>query len=376
MLNGWLEAQNSFMKNWFGAMQGNPFLNLVFPGMLDQWRRLSEESVQALDAETASSAKATARQFLASQNEITRFMAIFMDAWRAQALQARSPEEWQATISQYTSRMREQWMQSPASVFKTSQNLADLWKLYMDEIQKFSGPWLASLLQMPGQLVSRNGDTPELIEVANLYWDAYEKTLGRLMVSPSLGYSREFNEKLGRSFQIWVDYRRVDFEYQSLLTDTWINAFESLLQKLVTMAQKNEAVTSLRQLLNLWIETADAEFIELFHTEDYAKVQAQLLNHAMAAKRQQRELVEIGLRTNDLPTRTELEDAHRSIYELRKEVRGLRKELAITQAMVRGAAETTAGAANGAPAKKPAGKRSSKPKTPKVQAAGGQARET
>lgn len=40
------------------------------------------------------------------------------------------------------------------------------------------------------------GYTWALSELYNLYWDIYEKTFGSFLQSPSLGYTREFNNKL------------------------------------------------------------------------------------------------------------------------------------------------------------------------------------
>ena len=42
----------------------------------------------------------------------------------------------------------------------------------------------------------------------------------------------------------------------------------------------------------------------------------------------QQQLIEMFLKMNNLPTRTKVDEIHRSIYELKKEVKSLKKALA------------------------------------------------
>ena len=79
------------------------------------------------------------------------------------------------------------------------------------------------------------------------------------------------------------------------------------------------------------MEVADEVFIALFHSEAYAKTQSAYVNSNMALRRQQRELLEVWLRGNDMPTRSDLDEAHHQIYQLRKDMKALKKTLA-TQA--------------------------------------------
>jgi class III poly(R)-hydroxyalkanoic acid synthase PhaE subunit len=176
-----------------------------------------------------------------------------------------------------------------------------------------------------GQAITGNGS--ELIELTNLYWDAFERTFGRLLESPSMGYTRELHAKLLKGFDAWLDFRRASFEYQVMLADAWARAFEQLMQELVTLAEKGERIQSLRQLLGLWVDVADRVFMEEFRSEAYNRVQGQLVNTVMAYRLREQEIVETFMKISNLPTRSEMDEAHRTIYELRKEVKALRKAL-------------------------------------------------
>jgi len=55
----------------------------------------------------------------------------------------------------------------------------------------------------------------------------------------------------------------------------------------------------------------------------------------MTYRLQQQQLVEVFLKMNDLPVRSEVDEVHRSIYELRKEIKSLKKALAESQSNAR-----------------------------------------
>jgi BMFP domain-containing protein YqiC len=65
----------------------------------------------------------------------------------------------------------------------------------------------------------------------------------------------------------------------------------------------------------------------MYAAEDYVTLQHEMSAAGMRFRIQQREVVEMVLKTLDMPTRTELDDAYRSLYELRKEVKALKKAL-------------------------------------------------
>ena len=175
------------------------------------------------------------------------------------------------------------------------------------------------------------GRGADLLELTNLYWDAFERTFGSLLQAPGLGLTRELNEKIARGFDRWLDYRRASADYQTKLADAWAATFEQLIRTMADLAEKGQTITSIRELLLMWGQIADRVFIQTFQTDEYVQIQGQFLNAAMAYRIQQREIMEIALKSYDLPTRSEVDEAHRNIYELRKEIKALKKQVAEMQ---------------------------------------------
>ena len=174
-----------------------------------------------------------------------------------------------------------------------------------------------------GQASTGNGSA--LMELQKLYWDAYESTFGRMLEGPSLGITREINEDILKGFDAWLDYRRASFEYQVSLGDTWSQAFEQFMRRLVTLAEKGETVPSVKTLLLLWIENCGSGLhgrvsLARVHSDTGAFGQ-----YGDSLQLREREIVDAFLKASHLASRSELDEAYRRIYELRKDVKDLKK---------------------------------------------------
>ncbi|KAB8320411.1 hypothetical protein SD81_002065 [Tolypothrix campylonemoides VB511288] len=140
-------------------------------------------------------------------------------------------------------------------------------------------------------------------------------------------YTDEFN-KLLQTFDAWINFSKASFDYLLVLLDIWVRAFEELMRELVSSQNKGETVENLRQFLQVWSSIFDQVFAQRFQSEDALEIQGKFMNAAITWRLHQQQLMEVFLKMNDLPTRSELDEVYRSLYELRKEVKNLKKTLA------------------------------------------------
>ncbi|MEP0859044.1 class III poly(R)-hydroxyalkanoic acid synthase subunit PhaE [Trichocoleus sp. DQ-U1] len=208
-------------------------------------------------------------------------------------------------------------------------NYADLWQIYEKNLQNLGQFWAEPLrqpLEMATQAMSGDNATSPS---TNLYWD-YQQTFGNFLLSPSLGYTREFNNKLLKSFDAWTNFYKASFDYQLVLIDVWMRAFEHLV-RLASSQEKGETLQNWRQFQQVWSKVFDQAFAQTFRSENALQIQGKFLNAAMTYRLHQQQLMEVFLKMNDLPTRSEVDEMHHSIYELRKEIKSLKKALAQSQ---------------------------------------------
>ena len=328
MFKALTEVQKQMWDSWVGLMRAAPSAIPVSPSMADQWREGATEAFKGWTTEAEQVAKDVSHRLVATQDCVLRFLELSINSWNAIAPKVEAGEDWHTVLAKYTEQVREQFLLSPQGAQKATQNTGELWGLYLQEWQKLVQPWADSLRQAPWRIgQASTGDGSALVELMNLYGDAFERTFGRLIESPSLGHTRELNEDLLKGFAAWMEYRQASFEYQVQLGETWTRAFEEFIRNLVSQTEKGETVQSLRQLLFQWIDVIDQMFAKHFRSDEYIRLQGHLLNTGMAYRLREREIVEAFLKTSHLPSRSELDEAYRRIYDLRKEVKELKKSV-------------------------------------------------
>lgn len=329
MMQTWGEAQKKMWDSWFGLAQGMSDSS-KFPNMTDQWRWLAEQSMQNLTSSSGPTIKGVVEQMAASQTSMMRFLELSTKAWQMIAPKVQAGEDWQSVLSDFSNQWFKQLVGGPAGLATASKDLNEMWRFYMEEWQKLGQPWMQSWIQSPWNLSQMmTGAGSELAELSRLHWDAYERSFGRMTETPRMGSNREMMATLLNSFDTWVDFRKASADYHIILAKTSAQAFEEVMKELVAISERGEKIESVRELMNLWMDTIDQTFTKLYKTEEYLNVQRELSTAVMKYRMKEQEIVEIFMKTLNLPTRSELDDAYRSLYELRREVKALKKALKV-----------------------------------------------
>lgn len=187
---------------------------------------------------------------------------------------------------------------------------------------------------MPEEKSFSDGISKPWIELNNFCWNLmYEKTLGGLTSIPLLGPNREFNHQLMQGLAAWVNLYPTTINYQMVLAEIQIHALEQLIRELISRSERGEAVTEGTQLQQVWSGIVDKIYEKTFCAEANLKVRGQFLNAINHYKLCQQDLLELWMQKINLPIRSEVDEIHQAIYDLRKEVKSLKKKLAHAEQM-------------------------------------------
>jgi len=360
MINLWAEAQRNMWQAWAGMTQaaaeavgaaeassvpdatpnGRPETGATPAGapagspgaaatanVVEQWQKLAENAMAAWAAGSEPLVKDVSACLLNSQDFIFRYTRLMTESWQALSAQS-TGQDWSKALETYAEQLKRGWSADPTAFAAASGNTTELWRLYLESVGRLMGPWAESLKHAHGHLGGvLTGDRSAFVELSRLYWDAWERTGGRLLESPSLGMTREFEEKLLAGFDAWVDYRRAVLEYQGVVGEAWVDAAVAVMQALKARADDGKPIESLRELTALWTAVTDAAMEQVFRSEPYAAAQGKMLNAAMAYRRAERAIVDTFLKMTDIAARSELDEAFHEIYHLRHELKALRREV-------------------------------------------------
>jgi class III poly(R)-hydroxyalkanoic acid synthase PhaE subunit len=310
-LNAWTSAGTQIWKNWFDLM-GSTTQSSATPTSQPGFQQVTQ-------------------QFASNQQLIMRLLQLSFDTWRDLFPKVEAGQDWQQAMTHYNQQIQSQIETFSHSNLKIYQDATELWQLYLQEWQKVSQLWMSSLGNAIGPMSQVGlGNTSEpWLELNNLYWNLlYEESFGSLMQSPLLGPSREFNGKLLRNFDAWSKLYRATLDYQVVLTTVQTRSFERLMQELVTMAEQGKTVKDWKEFQQIWSRVADDVFEQAFCDENNLKVRGRFLNALNTYRIHQQDLMELWMKNFNIPSRNEVDEVHRSLYELRKEMKQLKKQLA------------------------------------------------
>lgn len=307
-LQTWTDTGNQMWKNWFDLMNAVPIPEVV-GGNPD----LKEAS----------------QRFLGNRETMVKFLQLSVDAWRDIFPKVETGEDWQQSLNKYTELMRNQLASLSTSSLKISQNSTQLWQLYLKEMNQYNQMWLQPVgLSLEAMTKALTGNSAGWIDLHNLYWNLlYEQTFGNLIQSPLLGPTRELNRKLLDGFDAWKNLYHAMVDYQVILSDIQVRSFEQLMRELVSLAEQGKKVEDWKSFQLIWSQVVDDIFEKTFCQEDNLKVRGKFLNALHTYRLKQQDIMEVSMKMMNLPLRSEIDEMHKTIYELRKEVKSLKKRL-------------------------------------------------
>ena len=143
---------------------------------------------------------------------------------------------------------------------------------------------------------------------------------------PTFGLMREHQERWQQAARAFADYRQSQQAFESLLMQASSEAFGIFERKLGDRDPATPIETP-RELFDLWIDAAEEAYAEVALSPAFRKAYADMVAGQMRLRQAVQREIEQVCRTLDLPTRTELDGAHRKIADLERALRRLRDRL-------------------------------------------------
>jgi len=265
-------------------------------------------------------------------------------------------KDWSKIWAENQKNMFQSWIEGkgmpPATGASAADDAAPEGLQQMNELIKRSMEGWAALAQLslPQQAGPEGFDLPGLKKLFDpAEWNKalasnVDLSLERLTEGPTYATLTDLDRKVVNAQKLWLQ-RAKDIEaYRVVVQAAWNRAQEQFMEA-VNDAQA-PPLKSGRAVLDLWLSTVNHALIEMHHRPEFLEAQRRMTRSAAEYRLQERELAEVFCEANHIPTRTEMDEMQRTVHELRREVRALKRRLG-------------EGSAEPAPTPRPARKRSS-----------------
>lgn len=157
---------------------------------------------------------------------------------------------------------------------------------------------------------------------------ALEQPFETILGLPRLADVPDLDRKLLALVRAWTNVVQRGAEYGAIVAQVWIAAYADFIQALQTSAIEGKPARSGRELLDRWAATVNERLLKAQRSDAFLEAQRRLLDAMLTSRAAERDLVEIGAKAADMPTRAELDDVHRTLHALKRELRALKRQLA------------------------------------------------
>ncbi len=111
-------------------------------------------------------------------------------------------------------------------------------------------------------------------------------------------------------------------ELQQMVYNTGISVMEKMAKNVINKVEHGEEIKSTMSLYQEFLNMSDTAFVELFETDSYSQLMAEVSAMQLRLKKDMQVQTEKMFENLPLITRSEMDELYKTIYDLKKEMRG------------------------------------------------------
>lgn len=204
-------------------------------------------------------------------------------------------------------------------MFGSSQNLTKEFKENMDNMMK-SFPQLF------------NADMGKMMNMYNQMSDNLQKTMAPFvkMMAPS-----KEKERIEASFETLdkiAIYHIKNAQLQYLMMTTGQKAVESTMEMVAEKFKNQTEITSFNKFFQEWVNLNEGAFIELFNSDDFSALKAEVTSLSLAIKKDLETQFESQMAVYPFVFKSDMNEIYQTIHDLKNKVKSLEAQLAAVKA--------------------------------------------
>jgi hypothetical protein len=151
------------------------------------------------------------------------------------------------------------------------------------------------------------------------------EAIRRMTEGPRFADVGAVERRMARVMELWQAVQLAARTYEGVVAGAWVEANQRFAREVGERYRSGKEVPSGRDALRLWLDIANQTLLQTHRSPRFLEAQGQLLRDGMEFLLAERELVEHLVEPIGAPTRSEIDEVHRSVQELKRRVRALEK---------------------------------------------------
>jgi hypothetical protein len=247
-------------------------------------------------------------------------------------------KRWSDTFQQHATLVRKQWLDGQARLTSTLAStqstdpaasaaaLTDLWRSWMG----LGGFWTAPGDSLGDASLSTGalGALPNSIALPLTSGSQVSQMLRRMTEGPRLADVGGPERRMVEMMEHWISVQESARLYEGVMASAWAAANARFAQEITGRDHDCPRPLDSKETLRRWRDIANQVLLETQRSEKFLDAQRRLLRDGMNFMLIQREFLEGLVEPAGLPTRSEIDELHRSVHTLKHRVKTLEKTVA------------------------------------------------
>ena len=201
---------------------------------------------------------------------------------------------------------------------------------FMDAMVNYYKQFVSPWMEIDPDIMKRlsEGDVHAYVDFFKDYEVKYEESLEKYFTILGMGLNREANEDYMRTMNSWNKAMISMGELMAVITETASDSFQKIGEKVAEDLDAGKSLTTFQDFYKVWYSVTEEAFEKLLATDEFAKVFDDFSDKYSQYMIAQNKVYERMLSALPIPTNTDMKSLYKTVYDLRKEVRNLKKALA------------------------------------------------
>ncbi|WBW49700.1 poly(R)-hydroxyalkanoic acid synthase [Peptoniphilus equinus] len=220
----------------------------------------------------------------------------------------------------------------PAEFRELAEKSADVLKNYTGSLEALYGPWADAQKDLTDAYLTGMYEDPEgFVAFFNTWKDNYAKTFGKLFNMPTMGIDRISQQDRLQTFDRFIRFCVYSAEMNIKLSAIIQESTRNVVNEVIAMYQNGNQPEDFNAFYNFWKRTLSDDFERFFYTDEFTKFLGNYVESVLSLKIAVDKVSEEFLKNWPVATKTDMDSLYKTVYDLKKEVRRLRREMKVLQ---------------------------------------------
>ncbi|MBF0627200.1 MAG: class III poly(R)-hydroxyalkanoic acid synthase subunit PhaE [Magnetococcales bacterium] len=320
-MSGWQNLQRKMWEDWSDVTQSNWTNTWQTENPMNFFREGMKNWPNPFMAPTQTPEAMAMKHAMGSMEEFMRMGREVFKLFQGMSEAGNMTQEWTSQLDKAIQQAKSMFGQGSESLFGAMNamggmgNLAGMGK--MEDMTAFLSRPMKAWTDFLGSNPAFSNDTMRALLAGG---QVTEETLSRFLSVPGVGFNREKQEKIQEGMRLTLEYRKAFEEFQKVMNESSKRALDLLHRKLLEMGAEGKSLQTMRDLYVLWVDCNEEANAATVSSKEYNEINSRMVNAMMRVRRNMAEMMDSSLAAVNMPTRRELDSAHRQISTLRRRV--------------------------------------------------------